>query len=290
MIRTKTIQKRPDAILTSDWHLREDTPVCRTDNFQEAQWYKLGYIRGLQSKYQCPVIHAGDLFHHWKPSPYLLSMAMMYLPDEFYTIYGQHDLPQHNLQLANKSGIYALMVAGKLTILPGCSWGQDPKEGSDLFGNKVLVWHKMNYQGKLPWPGCTDPLAAALLRKYPQYDLILTGDNHKPFVESYQNRLVVNPGSLMRQEAGQVSHYPRVYLWYKDDNRVEIALIPIEEGVVTREHIEVKEQRDSRISAFIEQLNTEYNTSMSFEENLEAFKNLNNIRESVMQIIYNAIE
>jgi DNA repair exonuclease SbcCD nuclease subunit len=289
MERTK-IHKKVDAILTSDWHLREDTPVCRTDDFWEAQWNKVLYIAWLQMQHQCPVIHAGDLFHHWKPSPYLLSRAMECIPLNFYTIYGQHDLPQHNLELADKSGIYTLMKADKLMILPSCSWGQDPKEPSGIFYNKVLVWHKMNYQGKLPWPGCTDPLAAGILRKYPQYDLIVTGDNHKPFVETYDGRLLVNPGSLMRQEAGQMEHKPRVYLWSKETNTVEPVFLPILGDAISREHIDVKEQRDTRISAFIEQLNTEFNATMSFEDNLEVFKQTNQIRESVMEIIYKAIE
>ncbi|KKL99820.1 hypothetical protein LCGC14_1810530, partial [marine sediment metagenome] len=86
---------KPDLILTSDWHLREDTPICRTDDFWSAQWNKVDQVMALQSKYDCPILHAGDLFHHWKPSPYLLSETIDHLQgSRFYTVYGQHDLPQ----------------------------------------------------------------------------------------------------------------------------------------------------------------------------------------------------
>jgi len=124
MIRTKTRKKEPDAILTADWHLREDTPTCRTDDFWEAQWNKVDQICQLQVKYNdCPILHAGDLFDHWKPSPFLLSTALLYLPEigrEFWTIYGNHDLPNHSIELAKKTGMMTLVNALAIEILPGC--------------------------------------------------------------------------------------------------------------------------------------------------------------------------
>ena len=71
MERKKSIRKPslPSLILTSDWHLREDTPTCFTGDWHQEQWKAVKVIRNLQAMYNCPVIHAGDLFHHWKPSP-----------------------------------------------------------------------------------------------------------------------------------------------------------------------------------------------------------------------------
>jgi DNA repair exonuclease SbcCD nuclease subunit len=123
MNRTKS-NKKVTAILCSDWHIREDTPTCWTGNFLDEQWINIQCVSNLQSKHKCPVIHAGDLFHHWKPSPWLLSMMISLLPKQFYTIYGQHDLPQHNWELRNKSGIYTLEQAGAVTVLDGCHYGQ----------------------------------------------------------------------------------------------------------------------------------------------------------------------
>jgi DNA repair exonuclease SbcCD nuclease subunit len=295
MERTR-INKIPTAILTSDWHLREDTPICRTDDYWSAQWKKVDFISALQKKYNCPVIHAGDLFDKWKPSPYLLSTTILHIPDCFYTILGQHDLPQHSLELIKKCGTYTLSKANKLHILPWCHWGQDPKDCKDFEGSiniggpKVLVWHKMNYQGKKPWPGCIDPMAVSLLRKYPQFDLIVTGDNHQSFSEEYKGRILVNPGSLMRMDADQVDHRPCVYLWFAEDNSIQQVFIPIIPNVITREHIEQAEQRDMRISAFVSKLNDDYKTELSFEENLEQFFKANNIKESVKEIIYKSTE
>ena len=298
--------KKADLILTSDWHLRETIPVCRTDNFWETQWKKVQFVSDLQHKHECPILHAGDLFHHWKPSPYLLSYAISWLPDQFYTIYGQHDLPQHNWENREKSGINALSVAGAIRVLPGVHWGQGmvlksslpsfsldymvDDEDKSVLQRNILVWHHMIWQGKRLWPGQTDPSAIAVLKKYPEYDLILTGDNHKAFTETHDGRLLVNPGSLTRQAADQIDFEPRVYLYYADENRVEAVRIPISEDAVTRVHLDRSDARDDRISSFITKIGGDWKAGMSFEDNLEQFFQTNNVRQSVKDIIYKAIE
>lgn len=289
MIRVK---KKPDLILTADWHLREDTPTCWTGDFNTEQWLSVQCVKNLQAKYDCPVIHAGDLFNHWKPSPWLLSMTVIHLPKRFYTIYGQHDMPQHNFELITKSGIYNLDISQKLTVCNGVHYGQIPHSG--LFPHStlplnILVWHHMTYLAK-PFPGASEGVAEGILRKYPEYDLIVTGDNHASFTVEYRGRRLVNPGSLTRQDADQIDFNPSVYLWYARDNTVQEVHLPIQEGVISREHIEGKEQRDARIDAFVSRLNNDWQASMSFEENLEEFKNANNIDDDVIQIIYKSIE
>lgn len=289
---------KADLILTSDWHLRETTPTCRIDDFWKTQWQKVMFINKLQREHDCPVLHAGDLFDHWKPSPRLLSETMCFLPDKFYTVYGQHDLPQHNFDEQYRSGIFTLEVAGKLTVLPGVHWGKEPETSSfDIPISRtelrcVLVWHKMIWQGKKLWPEQTDPSATAILKKYEDYDLILTGDNHKPFVEEYDGRLLVNPGSLLRQTAAQVDHTPRVYLYYADTNAVRPVMVPIQSGeeTISRDHIDRTEEREGRITAFVERIKGEWDLTLSFEENLEHFFQSNKVLDSVKQIIYDAMD
>jgi len=288
--------EKADKILTADWHLREDTPTCRTDNFYEKQWKKLDFISELQRKHRCDVVHSGDLFDFWKPSPMLLSKTMQHLPKQFYTVYGNHDLPQHNIELAYKSGVYTLEKAGVLKVYPTCHWKETPTKPSFFIGSKgaiyrkILVWHVMTYQTLKPWPGCTSPKGSKLLRKYPQFDLIVTGDNHKPFVEKHEGRLLVNAGSIFRMTADQQEHKPRVYLWYAATNTVKPVYLPIDENVISRKHLEETEKRNDRIDAFISTLDEDWEANMSFEDNIEKFKEINNVRESVMEIVYKVIE
>jgi predicted phosphodiesterase len=277
--------KNPDAILCSDFHLREDTPICRTDDFWEAQWKKVDFVSELQKKHNCPVFHAGDLFHHWKPSPYLLSKTIEHLPDDFYTVYGNHDLPQHSIELKEKSGIYTLWQAKALKIFQQGHWNSLPDDIScEIKGKQVYVWHEFVYTGKELFPGA-EGKARSIMEKYKQFDLIVTGDNHQSFVYPLDGRLLVNPGSLMRQEAGQIDFKPSVYLWFAEDNSVERVYLPIDENVVSREHIIKVEERDERIDAFISKLNDDIKTTLSFEENIKRFLAKNRMRKPVKDII-----
>ncbi len=282
----------PDAILTADWHLREDQPICRTDNFWEAQWNKVGQVARLQKKFDCPVWHAGDLFHHWKPSPWLLSYAIAELPKKFFTVFGQHDLPQHNLKLDTKTGINTLRQAGVVKVFQKGSWGQQPAEmvlrGP---GKKIGVWHKFVWDGKnLPWPGCEGATALEILKKYPGFDLMVTGDHHKPFVEEHKGRILVNPGCLTRQASDYDKHKPRVYLYYASTNTVVEYFLNAPEGVVTRLHLEKKEEVDKRMEAFISRLKNDWEISLSFEDNLERFLGSNKVRKEVKELVHKAID
>lgn len=289
-----SMQKKVDAILTADWHLRETVPVCRLDDFITAQINKMKFIQELQKQYNCPVIHAGDLFHSWKPSPYLLTQAFLWLPEQFYTVYGNHDLPQHNVSLAEKTGIYTLATAGRIQVLEGIHWNTSIRSDYlsyvlKIRGRYVLVIHTMTWKDTPPWPGCSDPTTSELLEKY-DVDLIVTGHNHKAFIDEKDGKVLVNPGSLTRQTADQIDFKPRIYLWHAETNSVTPKYLPIEKRAVSREHIEHKEERDTRIQAFIEKLNNEWDADLSFEANLERFQKENSIRQSVMNIIYAAIE
>lgn len=287
-------ERTADLILTSDWHLRETTPICRTDDFWETQWKKVEFVGKLATQHGCPVLHAGDLFHHWKPSPNLIRMCIKHLPTQFYTIYGQHDLPQHNWELREKSGIAAVEEARRLIVLDNCHWGQEPnRDKFSMITNHrgILVWHKMIWQGKKLWPDQVDPSAMVILKKYETYDLIVTGDNHKAFVEEYNGRLLVNPGSLTRQDADQIDFKPRIYLYYADENRVEPVMVPIQKDAVTGIHIERSEERSDRIRAFVDKIATgEWEAGMSFEKNMEIFLSANNILNSTRQIIHTAMD
>lgn len=273
-----------------DVHLRRDTPVCRTDDFLSAQFKKLSFIKSLQKKHDCPILCSGDLFNKAIPSLYFMGLIYLALPNNFYTIYGNHDLPNHSLKEAEKCGVYHLAMIRKLNLLSGTHFGQKPEKPTfEIKGKKILVWHVMTYKTELPYPGCKAPKARSILHKYPEYDLILTGDNHQPFIQKYSGRLLVNPGSMMRQEADQMDYKPAVWLWYANTNTVEPVYLPIDKKAVTREHLEVVKERENRITAFIEHLNIEGLDFISFEKNIEKLFQTKKVKSKVKEIVYKLI-
>lgn len=286
-----TKPKTPTAILTADWEFREEAPVCRTDDYLKAMIAKVDFVSDLQQKYDCEVWHAGDLFEHWKPSPLLLTQIINIIPDRFFTVFGNHDLPQHNLNLMYKSGIMTLAAAEKLRIIECGHWGEEIRLWYKTY-RAVSVWHGMAWTEKEPpYPGLDKTShAKSLLKKYPQFDLIVTGHNHQCFVEEYEGRLLVNPGSLMRSTADQIDHEPSIFLWYKETNEVEQIKIPIEQGVITREHIDKTKDRDERIEAFVEKLNNDWETEVNYKENLTRFFQANDIDLEIENIVWQCLE
>ena len=218
---------------------------------------------------------------------------MELLPKDFYTIYGNHDLPQHNIELKNRCGVYVLEKANVLTVIDGRHWNVDYNENQwfEIEGRKIHIAHMMTYQGKTPYPGCTDTPASGLLRKYKDFDLIITGHNHMQFVEKYNGRLLLNPGSLTRQSSNERGWKPCVWVWCAKDNSLEQVFLPVElDAVQVPERIAEKEQREERIDAFISRLNTEWGEEMDFEANIRKAIAVNDIPKSVQDIIYKAIE
>lgn len=291
------------AILTADIHLREDQPVCRTDNYWDAQARKIKWLRDLQLEHNCPILDAGDLFNKWKPSPYLLQWAIKNLP-QMITVAGNHDQSSHNQDLFEKTGLAVLEAAGVVTLakptwinvkglqnmpIYGFPWGVELFRVEDRYASKdplkIALVHTMTYKGRVPYPGCTDPGASTLLDKMTGFDLIVTGHNHKPFVVEKDGRLLVNSGSLMRSTSDQADHEPRVYLWYAEDNHVEPVFVPIEKGVVSRDHIDVVEHREERMTAFVSRLNQDVEIGLSFERNMERYLAANRLRTRTREIL-----
>lgn len=301
------------AILTSDLHLREDTPVCRTDDFQRTLQRKLDWLSELQQSHGgVPILDAGDLFHHWKPSPALLSWVMLNLPRPFITVPGNHDMPQHNLSLLKTSGLYTLAVSASIQMLTGelplwddnlpfdvyvIPWGAaglhpdcpEPRKHR----KKVLLYHGLTYVGPAPYPGAEKEglSASRLLDKFPQFDLIVSGHYHSGFCCCSEDgiRLLVNPGGIARTTADEIDRQPIVFLWDADQNSVKPVAVPIEEGVILRDHIERQEQRNGRMDAFLSRMSQSVEIQLSFRENLQRYMAQNEISQMVQQEVWRCL-
>lgn len=300
----KELVEFTDIILCSDIHLRETHPICRTDDFVgETQWNKLSYLHNLQQELDALVFHGGDLFNKWKSSPWLLRQAMIFLPEAFYTVCGQHDLQDNTMDNYKTSSIAALEVAENVNVIEGLHYGQQYDKEYFYFKYRsgyrsILILHKFVWDGdNIPWPGCNELTADEVLDMFPDADLILTGDNHTPFVHERDGRLLVNPGSFTRQAADYKFHKPRVYLWNAETNTVKPHYIPINKEAVTREHIEIEEERqerleefNERVESYISKLNDDWDVTASFEENLKRFNSNNKVEKPVMDIIIKSIK
>jgi|TARA_Y100000034_G_scaffold68007_1_gene82060 DNA repair exonuclease SbcCD nuclease subunit len=305
-------ENKPTAILTADWHIRGDRPVCRTDNYIETQKRKIEFIIQKALNYECPILIAGDVGHRPIWGDRLLNQIIEILQWDWswcvdvpiIAIAGQHDLPHHRLDEWKEGGLGVLSksvdkfkVINKPTriegavILPFHYSNNIIKLEQETTDKTVALLHTMvikSQKDKL-WEGQETHSAKWYLRKFPCYDLIVTGDNHQSFSVEYEGRWLINCGSLTRMSANQIDHKPSVYLWYAEDNSIERVYLPIEKDIISREHIEVAEQRDSRIESFVNRLKETEELGLSFENNIEEFFRANRTRKRIVEKVWESM-
>jgi len=280
-----------DAIILSDIHLTLDRPKCRLDDWEIFMIKTFQYIEGLRLTYNCPIICAGDLFDKHKPSPELLAFAFMYLPDDMWVVPGNHDLEAHNIKFLKKSGLYPLYVAEKIKIINSGHWGDtDPQPILKLGGREFIVWHVFTYKGELPWKDCKAPDCKKVMSGL-KCETIFTGDNHKTFMYKRGNQLIFNAGSLFQMKADQIDHKPVVGLWNAKSNTVTLHEIPrAPQGMISRAHLEIKQQKENRYGAFISNVK-DYGVSIKgFEHNMDKFLISNTVSEKVKNVISKVME
>lgn len=273
-----------DAILCSDLHLRLSTPACRRDNYVEAQTRKLLWLKALQRRYDCPVLCAGDVFDSALAPPEqglrLIEYAMRNLPDQFFTIAGQHDIAYHKIENLGWSPLGLLQHTETLLLLTPMDQIHGNTVAGFHYGSRVnldnpvdvLIMHTLVWDQEKPYPGAPDiGNANTVLRQYPNAKLILTGDNHKPCVVRRKDRLLVNPGSMMRMDVTQADFHPRVYLWNACENDIQEEFFPIDpKAVDTASHTKAKEAEE-RMDKFTAALGTPTGgLSLDFRHNVES--------------------
>jgi len=291
------------AIFTSDLHIQENAPVCRTDDYLTAIESKLLFLTDLQEKLSCEVYDAGDIFSKWKVSNSLLNFCFKNLP-KMTTIVGNHDMPHHNMSFFEDSGL-SVLEHGPVSLLLNrwesissdwCIYGLPygdteiiEEDSSEIRKRKILLSHQMCWHNEKPYPTVPDSSnAKSILKKYPQFDIIITGHNHQSFEVEHEGRTLINIGSMMRSSVIQEDFKPRVMLLYSDGS-FKFKYFPIMEDVVSLDHIEILKQKDERIEKFAENLSNEESCDLDYEKNIHAFFNNNRIRSKVKEIVLECI-
>lgn len=313
MDRQSIIYDNPDLLLLSDVHSRISRPICRTDDYKIAQHNKMQFIADIANKYSCPLIIAGDVGNKSEWNNSLLSYWILWsqlVNNEIYLIPGQHDLPNHELKQWIKSGLKVLDVSNSANILINnskaikvngkwinivpCPYGTKiPKQKFPMeknFYRTILVIHKMIIKDKPLWPGQLARTGKYFLKHYPIYDIIISGDNHQPFVEQYHNRILVNCGSIMRMTADQKNHKPRVYLYYVDKNIVIPVFLPIEKGVINKEYITRKKKQEKRLKIYAKHIKKQYEIGIVFKKNILEHLDSNKIKKGIRKVVLRNIK
>lgn len=297
----------------SDLHLAGKNPQSRIDNYHETQFNKVKYILDWAlDNFIDLICFGGDIFHshdapYWLIEKYigLFGMHSSITSIPIFVVFGQHDMRYHSSERKNTPlGVLLAAVSNMKLLGPepyefrgtkqkdvahlyGCSYGDEIPEPTTN-GKNILVIHDMIVDKKL-WEDQDDFMYAKDLLKETDYDLIISGDNHKTHSLQKGRRALINSGSLMRMASDQLEHVPSFFTWESREREVTKHTIPIvpSEEVFDLKRLEVVKDRDEKLDAFINGLTTHTGdrSSTSFVSNVHAFIKKNNLPEGVVKVI-----
>lgn len=276
-------------ILTADWHLRNDVPICRSETQEEwldyqfdivEQIFKLAKARAL------PIYHIGDLFH--RSQPYFGVIGRLnnlynskYKDVGFYKIAGNHDLPYHNFDNVLNSGWYLAPGIDLKTKFNGAShFGQKHNIDKFIFTHQLVFPNEKSRP-----PMATGKTAEELLDEFTKADFIFTGDYHKDFHFEKNGRHVINPGCIIRQSINEEKYITKIYFINTDSDPVFSIYDLNDSKSLISNHIEQNKKRDDRIEAFIEVVASSKKVSLSYQNNLETKLKQKGISNGVKRVV-----
>lgn len=279
-------------IYCSDLHLREDRPICRKDeDWSETQRLQLNFIANTAAKHSAIVLIGGDIFHRPQVPDYIKNMFISaFLGLEVYAIAGQHDLPWHMLEKIDQSSFGVLRNSGVIKDPVFCGYahyGQEPTVKNGM----VVIHESIFATAKDCPPGMKAYTAVEIFDKYPDAKWILSGDIHHGFCERQQGRHLIMGGCMNRQASDMIDYEPKIWFIDTDTDEVRSILIPDDVSMVTDIHIQNKEEREDRITAFVTSIKESKTVSLDFSDNVElAIKNDTELAEGVVNKIYELME
>jgi DNA repair exonuclease SbcCD nuclease subunit len=294
-------------LLTSDWHIRADQPKCRKDDFMKTQMETLDFIYNLAETEEARIIIAGDIFD--KPQP-AKSQELEILLQKYFAkvntmwIAGNHDTLYHNHNNHNKT---SLGVLEPLNCIYGFNenfrssyyikynnFNQTIKDeclNKPLSQYNIMLEHIYCEEKALPAYIENGIMANQILNDNLDYDLIVTGDNHRGFFVRKGNRLVVNPGCITRQKGDMKDYKPHIYLLDTEKNTIGKIFLPDNNiDNVTNNHNEEKKKKQEELHALIESFKISNNKSKDLKEQVKETGILNNTDQGIIDYMLLCVE
>lgn len=261
-----------DGVITADWHLCKNPPVCRPENEEDwinFQFAKVKMIRDFAEENNLDIYNNGDL--HDKSQPYysIVNKLLLLFTDFKNTLYklaGNHDLPYHAWDNVLNSG-WCSTAGTDMTL---------PQNGAFHFGTflknkkaKIVFTHQLVWPDEKSKPKMAEGKTAQnLLDEFPNAEWIFTGDYHKTFHYQNEGRHVVNPGCLTRQSVTEENYNTGFFEVHTETEEVIFHSVGDTVQLKT-EHLKNEKEREFRIDAFMEIVKITGKISLSFKDNLK---------------------
>lgn len=281
-------------LITADWHVRGERPLCRTDeDWIESQRKTIAQIREAFFHNGCEQIWIlGDIFDAPRCATSAVNMLIGELKkfpqNSVKILCGNHDLKDHNYNNLEECSIGTLKkIFGDVPDvvandgIGSMSVSAKPFALDDLQSNAdVICTHQLTFPNEKarPMPGC-GVLAQDLLDRWVNAEIIFTGDYHHGYIykedwDTLPGRYVVTPGCINIQKADELDYEPFVVVWdtksnIDDYNFCKVYLDPQRE-FCTRDHIEAREQKEAQLAEVVETIKGGTEITLDFDSNLSA--------------------
>jgi DNA repair exonuclease SbcCD nuclease subunit len=278
-------------IITSDLHLRASVPRCRTET--EEEWYNV-QEEALAFLYSFgdPVLIAGDIFHHYNPGNKILDLFLSFaLKHETYIMMGNHDARNGVLDPDSGYGVLTRIIDGGGTCLhhmwdhSACIPYGESEIRKGVIINEILSLHTLTFPSANSGPpGTKFVTARSLLDQYPDYGLIVTGDNHSHFLFEKGDRKVLNPGCLTKQSVIYKDKTLQCFRILISGELVELDL-PDKGELVDDSYIVTEHEREDRYNKLVETLKIDGEMTFDFKDNVYSVLKDNHLGNETVDVI-----
>jgi len=285
----------PILVAIADLHRTSERPVCRVEeDIIETQNRKLYDITGFCWENNVPLLVAGDTCDNWKCGHEVPNWVKYYFAKvkQVIACFGQHELPNHDLKEKWRSPLTGILMGNTFAnvccgyfssngfkfYIDILNWGEKPKAIPSLFDkdvHRILLIHKTVYHTIKPYPDAKGNVEKLLDKtQYSQYDLIISGDNHRSFTYRKGKTLWLNCGCVFRTDASEIDYVPSYWVlyWSKKNYRFFFKQVPLvfNREDVSNKHLELKKKEQDWDSSFANDIQIKKGMKTSkFKENLE---------------------
>jgi DNA repair exonuclease SbcCD nuclease subunit len=310
-------------LITGDAHITNRKPKNRKDDYFRTVLNKFEQECQIAVEEKCDiVILPGDVFNSWKENHLvvqcIINIMKSYPSLHFLCVAGQHDQQFHSTDLSGTTLGTLLTHTDLIRLIPNNSddfiWidSDDPDSCPDIniYGYSwndinlpipqiehpkninILVLHKMIVDEKL-WAEQEGHTWANHLLINTDFDLIVSGDNHKQFFARKGKKHLLNVGSMMRSTIDQMDHHPAVAVY--DTKTKEVDIIDLDykpfDEVMQIAKAEQEKERNLQLESFVKSLKkyegvtTNEDPKINFKNAVTNYCERNNISEAIKNVI-----
>ena len=299
-----------------DTHLTSRGPSRRLDLYFDTQIEKINQGLDIFEAEECThIFQVGDMFESPDISNHVISTLITLLRKrevKIYCCYGQHDISGHSASTLKRSPLKVLESAGVVKILSeepielhgwyssstdkryvnvyGASFGEPVPEVNPDDPYNILVTHRMIGDKSL-YPGQELIGPRKFLRDYPGYNLVLCGDYHYRFSDTYNGRTIVNPGCLMRKTISKfdITHRPAVVTFDVLSNELKVHELNVKPVNEVFDLTKVEERDNKKLLQFIESLKSSDKSTIDWQRNLLEILKKRQCNQNVCDLIDKAL-